>query len=228
MNEVLRKYGQKWAFSENKGQRDTRPSGNESRALLTSKGILRQLLCVRYGLADDEPESAAALNEMSEAQGGIRHIEPEPDAAQHVGRKRKVRTAVTSAGLASARTRPPPPPPPPPPPKPSQPSASSAAPNGVDGAAASDDDDDFDDLGEDEQDENGGVVDVLPGVGAESSAGDLKSASKVWLAVIELNEVLHKPFDDTSRALRAEVGAEAQAKGRAWACAMRAHSGNSI
>eukprot|EP00965_Chrysotila_dentata_P182841 6038373-Pleurochrysis_carterae.AAC.1 len=31
MNEVLRSYGEKWTFSEKKGQLDTRPSGNESR-----------------------------------------------------------------------------------------------------------------------------------------------------------------------------------------------------
>eukprot|EP00965_Chrysotila_dentata_P214272 6188101-Pleurochrysis_carterae.AAC.2 len=34
INVILRGCGQEWGFSERKGQRDTRPSGNESRALV--------------------------------------------------------------------------------------------------------------------------------------------------------------------------------------------------
>eukprot|EP00965_Chrysotila_dentata_P216502 6189419-Pleurochrysis_carterae.AAC.2 len=81
---------------------------------------------------------------------------------------------------------------------------------------------DDDDVGADE------AEDYLPHSGAELNAGDLQSAARVWLAVIELNEVLHTPFDDTSRSRRIEVGAECQAKGLAWVLAMRAHSGSSV
>eukprot|EP00965_Chrysotila_dentata_P089586 2957915-Pleurochrysis_carterae.AAC.1 len=91
MNEVLRSYGQKWAFSEKKGRRDTRPSGNESRALLTFKGLLREMLYIRYGHAE-EPAAAEALDEMTDVQNRIRHVDPEPpDRQAAVDKKRKVR-----------------------------------------------------------------------------------------------------------------------------------------
>eukprot|EP00965_Chrysotila_dentata_P121213 4007937-Pleurochrysis_carterae.AAC.1 len=75
MNLVLLGHGQQWSFSESKGQRDTRPPGNESRALLTMKGLLRELLCTRYG-RDDGSDATETLDAMSAAQNDILHIEP--------------------------------------------------------------------------------------------------------------------------------------------------------
>eukprot|EP00965_Chrysotila_dentata_P237326 6201833-Pleurochrysis_carterae.AAC.1 len=70
--------------------------------------------------------------------------------------------------------------------------------------------------------------DFLPVAGEECSAGDLRSAAKVWLAVVEFNELLHTPVGDTSITARAQMGAACQAKGVAWVVALRAHSGNSV
>eukprot|EP00965_Chrysotila_dentata_P032454 1081973-Pleurochrysis_carterae.AAC.1 len=58
MNEELARYKQKWSFAEKKGQRDTRPSRNESRALLTLRGLVRELLCVRYGEGANSTDEA--------------------------------------------------------------------------------------------------------------------------------------------------------------------------
>eukprot|EP00965_Chrysotila_dentata_P130342 4309646-Pleurochrysis_carterae.AAC.2 len=96
MNEIIRSYGQKWAFAEKKGLRDTRASSNESRALLTSRALLRELLCIRYNHEPNEPDGTdALLDEMSNAQDAIRNIEPEPDAAPQTGsRKRKAQRTL--------------------------------------------------------------------------------------------------------------------------------------
>eukprot|EP00965_Chrysotila_dentata_P051568 1711352-Pleurochrysis_carterae.AAC.1 len=69
--------------------------------------------------------------------------------------------------------------------------------------------------------------DFVPQVGAEASTGTLQSAAAVWTAVLELNEELHKPFDDSLRSARIEAGARAQRCGRAWVNAVNAHSGSS-
>eukprot|EP00965_Chrysotila_dentata_P002147 70726-Pleurochrysis_carterae.AAC.1 len=68
LNQVLLRYGQKWRFAEKKGQRDTRPSGNESRALLTVRGLLRELLCARYGDASGDGGEGANLDDLDAAQ----------------------------------------------------------------------------------------------------------------------------------------------------------------
>eukprot|EP00965_Chrysotila_dentata_P093228 3079674-Pleurochrysis_carterae.AAC.1 len=239
MNEVLLKHGQKWSFAEKKGQRDNRPPGHESRTLRTLCGLLRQLLCVRYGAADGDDDEAA-LHDLGDAP--TQHIDPAPTAqaalaAQQqkaTGRKRKPLTAVTPGSTSASPSSHRRPPPLPPPSNPLPPPAS-AAPSSAPTPPSATNDDEFD-LGGDEEDadfaaydaDGDDVDDFLPLASAECSASDLKSAAKVWLAVIELNEILHTPFDDASRARRVEVGAASQAKGMAWVLAMRAHSGISV
>eukprot|EP00965_Chrysotila_dentata_P007186 233637-Pleurochrysis_carterae.AAC.1 len=128
MNAVLRRYGQNWSFAETKGQRDTRPSGNESRALLTLRGLLRELLCIRYGEASNEDEEAPLDDLSSARERGARQIDAQPEPVA-VGKKRKQRTEVTSTGRAKGRQPTPPSKPPsqsplPPQPQPTQASTS--------------------------------------------------------------------------------------------------------
>eukprot|EP00965_Chrysotila_dentata_P194893 6176655-Pleurochrysis_carterae.AAC.6 len=158
MNQVLLKFGQKWSFTEQQGQRDTRPSGNESRALLTLRGLLRELLCVRYGEAVAGGEDEAALHDLGSAD--TRHIDAAPimsnAAAQqsHTAGSKKgkhQRTVVTEGGhiqdIASSHRLPPPPPPPPPSSPPPQPQSAAADLDEVD-------------LGDDEEDAEFAEFDV--------------------------------------------------------------------
>eukprot|EP00965_Chrysotila_dentata_P142275 4703911-Pleurochrysis_carterae.AAC.1 len=71
MNTVLEKYGQHWAFATTKTQRDTRSSGNESRALLTMPGLLTELLQARYAAQQGGGE---ALGGLSRTQESLSHL----------------------------------------------------------------------------------------------------------------------------------------------------------
>eukprot|EP00965_Chrysotila_dentata_P215616 6188877-Pleurochrysis_carterae.AAC.2 len=172
------------------------------------------LLRIKYAAADDttEDDGTAALDAMSAAQGGIRHIEPEPEPAQR-GTKRRVRTQVTMGGSSSTQKSPPPPPPPPQ-------AEQQAQPETADAGRISDDDDQFVHLDSDSlEGEVGGEAaeEFIPYVGAECKAEDLKSASKAsptfrrHLALVASSDRRRVP-----------------SKGRAWASAMRAHSGESM
>eukprot|EP00965_Chrysotila_dentata_P198502 6178823-Pleurochrysis_carterae.AAC.1 len=66
MNAVLESYVEHWAFATSKTQRDTRPSGNESRNLLTKPGLLTGLLQARYASSDSE--TLEALDALGRAQ----------------------------------------------------------------------------------------------------------------------------------------------------------------
>uniref|UniRef100_A0A7S4C3H8 Uncharacterized protein n=1 Tax=Chrysotila carterae TaxID=13221 RepID=A0A7S4C3H8_CHRCT len=192
MNDVLRSCWQKWGFSEKKGQRDTRPSGNESRALPTSRGLLRELLCIRYGRATD-PDADEALNEMNAAQEAVQHVQPVPGAEAAVaGKKRRLRSEVSFAGGSKSKRAAPVPAPPPPPP-------TAPPPQVAEGLVELDDEEDEYTEADAAEAGDGETADFLPAKGEEFNASDRKSASKVWLAVIELNEVLHMP-STTARA----------------------------
>eukprot|EP00965_Chrysotila_dentata_P051726 1717285-Pleurochrysis_carterae.AAC.1 len=66
----------------------------------------------------------------------------------------------------------------------------------------------------------------LPQIGAYATTGGLETALRVWQSCIELNEQLHTYFDDRSSAgERERMGALNEAKGKAWAMAMRSHTG---
>eukprot|EP00965_Chrysotila_dentata_P085636 2824953-Pleurochrysis_carterae.AAC.1 len=49
------------------------PSSNESHVPLSSKGLLNQLLCIKYGRTDDELEATSAVLDESDEEGASRH-----------------------------------------------------------------------------------------------------------------------------------------------------------
>eukprot|EP00965_Chrysotila_dentata_P214059 6188004-Pleurochrysis_carterae.AAC.1 len=116
--------------------------------------------------------TSAALDEMNEAQAGIRHIEQEAKPVQRKprARKQKVRTEVSSAGSSSRRA------PPQPPPAYSPPVAAPSVESGAE--AESDENDESINLDADEVDgELGGEADdSTPLVAEECKAVNLKSA----------------------------------------------------
>eukprot|EP00965_Chrysotila_dentata_P004499 146106-Pleurochrysis_carterae.AAC.1 len=103
MNAVLESHGEHWAFATSKSQRDTRPSGNESRNLLTKPGLLNSLLQARYSDSGDAQDALCALNA---AQAAAPHVLPTANsaaaAAAAAKRKRKRRREVTDHGDGGA------------------------------------------------------------------------------------------------------------------------------
>eukprot|EP00965_Chrysotila_dentata_P200584 6180056-Pleurochrysis_carterae.AAC.2 len=108
-------------FAQTKSQKDTRPSSNESRALLSLRGLLLELLCVRYGTADGS-EDETTLHDLGCADTQYIDAVPMSDAAaqkSHTAgskKQKRQRTVVTGGGripAAASLRRPPPPPPPP-------------------------------------------------------------------------------------------------------------------
>eukprot|EP00965_Chrysotila_dentata_P258927 6213395-Pleurochrysis_carterae.AAC.2 len=252
MNAVLKKFGQGLHFAEHAKKRDQRPQGNHARALLTRKELIAKLITNVYG----EVNTAEAISAMEDLRStSVARPSAAPAPPKPAARKKKRREAVSLGGFTtrtnsnargpSAR------PPLPIQPQPTAAEATSqqsaaaasrqcatAAPsqqaqqttstdggeNGSGGGGGDDDDNDNENEDFDEEDDE-----YIPELGAFATSGGLASALRVWQTCVKLNEQLHFLYDDRSSLdERERIGSLNEKKGRAWALAVRNHTGNTV
>jgi hypothetical protein len=234
LNETLLSYSCPYRFSLKPGAREKKPAGNVCRQILWTPGFLLSLITTRWGAVDTSAGkvSTAAVDKLQRANLDMMDpIDPRPEA-------RAMPANVTIRGGASTSEnsefaamgamlgllgQPPPPPPPPAPP-----TSESLAPD-----AATDDPPELTETAPDDADELGldthassDETEYVPAtvIGTRDTA--LGSVHRLLELLIEL----HQPWIDDGpggieRAKRAKAAAVC---GRAWATAIRTHSGDTV
>ena len=242
INAVLERHRCEYRVKEKKSQREKKPNGNECRKLLWRPKLMIELIDARWGSeASSAAQAQAASISASQAKGCDAGLLPPgamqtartapPPAPPKPAKPAPKRGAPKVAGfsaeaqaeLDSA-----------PVPTAAEVAAATSAcaahtaaaqsKRGVDAAAAAaaaspddvEDDTDIDhlELSEDMPDLKGDVI------GNRASA--LQVIDKLLVMMLEL----HEQWEEDTAAEREKRGAAAQLKGRAWANAMRAHTGN--